>query len=436
MSDDPYTFPIPPFPHFAAGFHSMNRFVLALGVLFIACAVRAADWPQFRGPNSDGNYTGPKLPTEWGTDKNVVWKTPIPGHGWSSPIIWKGKVYLTTAVPKPEGFSLQALCIDAPKGTILWTTEVFIEDTKTAPKVHNKNSHASPTPLTDGERLYVHFGHMGTAALTLDGKIVWKNDKNKYKPVHGNGGSPILAGDNLVFSIDGGDMQAVLALNKKTGNQAWKTDRKSTATQPFSFSTPLLIKQGGKELIISPASGFVAAYDAKTGAETWRFRYPVPGYSVIPQPVQGNGMVYVSTSYNNPVVLAIKPNGSGDITSSNLAWSAQKGGPHTPSMLVIGENLFMVTDKGFAAFLDAKTGEVHWSEQRLGGGFSASPIHHDGKIYLTNETGQGWVLAASKEFKEISKSDLKERTFATFAAVDGALYIRTETTLYRFGEKK
>ncbi len=414
----------------------MKPFVLIVCCAFAASSLNAADWPQFRGPNSDGNYTGPKLPTEWGTDKNVVWKTPIPGHGWSSPIVWKGRVYLTTAVPKAETFSLQALCLDAAKGSILWTTEVFVEDSKSAPRIHSKNSHASPTPVTDGERLFVHFGHMGTAALTLDGKIAWKNDKNKYKPVHGNGGSPILAGDNLVFSIDGADMQVVVALNKKTGEQVWKTDRKSKSTQPFSFSTPLLIKQGGRELVVSPASGFVAAYDVKTGTEAWRFRYPVPGYSVIPQPVLGDGLVYLSTSYNNPVVLAIKPNGSGDITSSNLAWSAQKGGPHTPSMLLIGDNLFMVSDKGFAAFLDGKTGDVHWSEQRLGGGFSASPIYHDGKIYLTNETGQGWVLAASKEFKEISKSDLKERTFATFAAVDGALFIRTEKHLYRFEEKK
>ena len=412
----------------------MKPFVL-FAALVVAAPLVAADWPQFRGPNSDGNYTGPKLPTEWGTDKNVVWKTPIPGHGWSSPIVWKGKVYLTTAVPKGEDYSLQALCIDAAKGTIDWNKEVFVQEGKTAPKIHSKNSHASPTPITDGERLYVHFGHMGTAALDLKGNVVWSKTDLKYKPVHGNGGSPVLVGDNLVFSIDGTDMQVVAARNKNTGAVAWKTDRKSKATQPFSFSTPLTIQEGGKEIVISPASGFFAAYDAKTGAELWRFRYPVPGYSVIPQPVVGNGLVYVSTSYNKPVVLAVKPTGVGDITSSNLAWSAEKGGPHTPSMLVIGENLFMVSDAGFATFLNAKTGDVHWSE-RVGGAYSASPIHYEGKIYLTNETGQGKVLAASKEFKEISKSDLKERTFATFAAVEGALFIRTEKHLYRFEEKK
>jgi outer membrane protein assembly factor BamB len=413
----------------------MNRFALVLCAIFTTTIVHAVDWPQFRGPNSDGNYTGPKLPTEWGVETNVAWKTPISGHGWSSPIVWKGKIYLTTAVKSGENYSLQAVCVDAKSGKIDWQKEVFVEDAKSIPPPHDKNSHASPTPVIEGERLYVHFGHMGTAALKLDGAIVWTNNKLKYRSVHGNGGSPILAGDNLVFSADGGDQQFVAALNKKTGEQVWKTDRKSKAVQPFSFSTPLLLQEGGKDVIVSPASGFVATYDAKTGEELWRFRYPVAGYSVIPQPVSGNGLIYISTSYNAPVVLAVKPTGKGDVTDSNLAWSAKKVGPHTPSMLLIGEDLFMVSDGGMATFVNAKTGDVHWSE-RVGGGYSASPIYHDGKIYLTNETGQGKVLAAAREFKEISTNDLKERTFATFAAADGALFIRTEKHLYRFEDKK
>jgi outer membrane protein assembly factor BamB len=406
----------------------------ALFLIALGSAAPAADWPQFRGPHSDGRYEGPPLPTEWGTDKNVAWKTEVPGKGWSSPIIWKGKVYLTTAVQDGDKYSLQALCVNAADGKIAWQKEVFVEDGKTAPKPHTKNSHASPTPLTDGERLYVHFGHLGTAALGLDGKVLWRNDKLKYGPVHGNGGSPILAAGHLVFSADGGDKQFVVALNKATGEVAWKTDRKSTATQPFSFGTPLLIDVGGKQQIVSPASGFVAAYDPKGGAELWRCRYPVPGYSVIPQPAFGHGLLYVSTSYNNPVVLALKPGGTGDVTEKNLAWSAKKGGPHTPSLLLAGDELYLLADKFNLTCLDAKTGEAHYTE-RIGGEYSASPIAANGKIYITAEDGKGLVVAAGKEFKVVSRSDLKEKTYATFAAADGALYVRTETKLYKFAEK-
>jgi outer membrane protein assembly factor BamB len=197
----------------------------------------AADWPQFRGPTGDGRYEGAALPTEWGPDKNVVWKTPIPGEGWSSPIVWKGKVYLTTAIQKTgktADYSLQALCLDAVSGKIDWQKEVFLESAGVAPKIHKKNSHASSTPVTDGERLYVHFGHMGTAALSLDGKqVLWKTNKLNYKPVHGNGGSPILVDDKLVFSCDGADVQFIVALNKKTGAVVWKTDRKTTHPKGF-----------------------------------------------------------------------------------------------------------------------------------------------------------------------------------------------------------
>jgi outer membrane protein assembly factor BamB len=412
----------------------ITRFALFLFALGAVSAARAEDWPQFRGSHADGNYTGATLPNEWGTDKNVTWKKEIPGTGWSSPIVWKGKIYVTTAVPQDGGgYSLKALCLDSKDGTIDWAKEVFVEDAK-APKPHSKNSHASPTPITDGERIYVHFGHMGTAALSLKGQILWAKSDLKYSPVHGNGGSPILVGDNLVFSIDGGDKQMVAARNKKTGVVAWTTDRQSKAVQKFSFSTPLLVSEGGRQQIISPASGFVAAYDPKSGHELWRAMYPVPGYSVIPQPVAGQGLVFISTSYNSPVLLAVKPGGKGDVTKSNITWSAKKGVPHTSTPILVGEELYFLSDGGNLTCVDAKTGDQHWSE-RVPGTYSASPIAADGKIYLTNETGTGTVVAAGKEFKQISKNELQEKTFATFAAADGALYIRTEKHLYRFDQK-
>ncbi len=376
------------------------------------------------------------MPTEWGPNKNVVWKTPIPGEGWSSPIVWKGKVYLTSAVQKTgktADYSLQAFCVDAKSGKIDWQKEVFAESAATAPKIHKKNSHASATPVTDGERLYVHFGHMGTAALSLDGKqILWKTNKLAYKPVHGNGGSPILVEDKLVFNCDGGDAQFIVALNKKTGAVVWKTDRKTTHSNGFSFATPQLISDDGKKLIVSPGSGLVAAYEPVKGTEVWRVNYN--GYSLIPRPVFGNGLLYVATGYNTPVLHAIKPAGKGDVTSSNIVWTAKKSVPHTPSLLFDNDELYMVSDAGIASCLNAKTGEPYWNE-RIPGNYSASPIAHDGKIWFTSEQGNGVVLAAGKEFKIIKQNDMQEKTFASFAAVDGALFVRTEKQLFRFEQK-
>jgi outer membrane protein assembly factor BamB len=408
----------------------MNPYALIVGALFVSIAtVSAADWPQFRGPTGDGHYEGPPLPTQWGPDKNVVWKTPIQGHGWSSPIVWKGKVYLTTAVEKSGGYSLQALGIDAKTGKIDWTKELFVEDSTKAPKPHAKNSHASPTPVTDGERLYVHFGHMGTAALSLDGKqVFWKTNKLAYKPVHGNGGSPILVDDKLVFSCDGGDVQFIVALNPKTGAVVWKTDRKTTHAKGFSFCTPQVITENGKKMIVSPCSGLVAAYDPAKGTEIWRV--PYDGYSLIPRPVFGNGLVYIATGYNTPSLQAIKPDAKAD-AASRVAWTMKRSVPHTASLLLNNEDLFMVSDAGTASCLNAKTGEVYWAE-RIAGNYSASPIYHDGKIWFTSEQGNGTVVEASHEFKVVEKNNLDERTFASFAAVDGALFVRTDKQLYRF----
>lgn len=259
-------------------------------VLITASITAGGDWPQFHGPTGDGHYAGPKLPTAWGPDTNVAWKTQIPGKGWSSPIVSNGKVYLTTAVPQSGGLSLRAICVDARSGKIDWDVEALhVEKT---PYAHAKNSQASPTPATDGERLYVHFGHIGTAALDLTGKALWTRTKLYEKPVHGNGGSPILVDGLLVFSCDGADKQFVIALNTKDGTTAWQTPRETTASKMFSFSTPTVVENSGTNEIISVGSEIAAGYDAKTGKELWRSKFQ--GYSVIPKPVVGHGMVYFS----------------------------------------------------------------------------------------------------------------------------------------------
>lgn len=410
------------------------KIVLAL-VLALSHSVRAENWPEFRGPTGQGHYAGKNLPIEWSTTKNVAWKQPIPGKGWSSPIIQDGKIYVTSAVTLKDSkdLSLKAICLDAGKGTILWQTEVFKQDGAKAPKIHGKNSHASPSPLTDGKRLFVHFGHQGTACLDFDGSIVWKTQEHRYAPVHGNGGTPIFVGERLVFSTDGSDKQFVIALNKADGKTAWKTSRNSKVVQPFSFSTPLAIPVNGKTQVISPGSGAVVAYDADKGAELWRASYE-GGYSVIPRPVYGHGMIFIGTGYNTPNVLAVKVDGKGDVTKTHIAWTLKKGAPHTPSLLLVGDELYMVSDGGLATCVDAKTGNVHYQE-RVPGNYSASPFYADGKIFLQSEQGVTTVLRAGTKFEVLASSDLKEKTFASYAVADGAIYLRTESQLYRIHAK-
>ncbi|HWG42630.1 MAG TPA: PQQ-binding-like beta-propeller repeat protein [Gemmataceae bacterium] len=415
----------------------MVRHVFTLTTLFVLClapVVRADDWPEFRGPTGQGLVTNGELPTTWGKDKNVVWKQTIPGKGWSSPVIVGGRVYLTTSATRKESGDqhLEALCLDAANGKIVWEKEIFRSDAKKSPRIHGKNSHASPTPLVRGERLFVHFGHQGTACLDLEGKVLWKNTSLHYAPVHGNGGSPILVEDALVFSCDGGDKRFIAALNVANGDVRWKTDRTIEASRKFSFSTPLLIVVDGKKQIISPGSNVVCAYDPANGREIWRVRYD--GYSVIPRPVYGQGLLFICTGYNTPSLLAIRPDGKGDVTDTHVVWKTRKAVPHTPSPLLVGEELYFVSDSGQASCLDARTGQVHWQE-RLGGNYSASPLFAGGKLYFQSEEGAGVVVQASKEFKLLARNALNERSLASPAAADGALFLRTEKHLYRIGAR-
>lgn len=405
----------------------MRTQITAFTALFCHLAL-GGDWPQFRGPQGQGHAETRGLPVEWATNRNVTWKQEIPGAGWSSPIVWKGRVFLTTAV-KPEGggpMSLRALGLDATSGQQVWSREVF---SVTATGGHQKNGHASPTPVTDGRRLYVHFGHYGTAALDLDGKVLWRNNSLKYPPVHGNGGSPILAGDALVFSADGSSDPFIAALDQASGKLLWRTPRSLDAKKKFSFSTPLAIEVNGTMQIISPASAGVYAYRARDGKELWRARY-AEGYSVVPRPVFGHGLVFVSSAFDRPVVYALKPDGAGDVTDTHIAWSINRGAPNTPSMLLVAGDLYFVSDSGLMSCADARTGQVHWQE-RLGGNYSASPVFADGRIYVTSEEGVTSVVQPGRTFTVLAKNDLRERTLASPAMVDGAIFLRTSAHLFR-----
>ncbi|MCH8047877.1 MAG: PQQ-binding-like beta-propeller repeat protein [Planctomycetes bacterium] len=395
----------------------------------------AADWTEFRGPSGQGLATAKNLPLEWNAKKNVAWKIPLPGKGWSSPVLAKGRLYLTTAVPvessKENDMTLRALCVDAKSGRLLWNVLVFDQDGAKAPRIQGKNSHASPTPLIEGNRLYVHFGHQGTACLDTAGKVLWRNRELKYPPNHGNGSSPILVDGAIVLSCDGSRDPFLAALDARTGKLRWKSLRKTTATRKFSFCTPLVITVDGKQQIISPGSDTVGAFDPQTGREIWRVTYI--GYSVVPRPVFGHGLVFISTSFNTPQVMAIRPDGQGDVTKTHVAWTLKKGAPHTPSLLLVGEELYLVSDRGIASCLDAVTGKVHWQE-RVEGNYSASPIYAQGRIYLQSERGRGIVLAAETKFRKLADNPLEERTLASYAVDDDALFIRTAEHLYRISK--
>lgn len=403
-------------------------------MLLVAAAsfsASAEDWPQFRGPTAQGISQEKGLPTEWDPDTNVAWKAEIPGRGWSSPSLSRGKLYLTSAVPVEgsgdDELSLDALCVDAATGKILWQTAVF-EQGPGAPKIHSKNSHASPTPIAAGDNVFVHFGHQGTACLDLNGNIQWKTNELKYAPVHGNGGSPELVDGLLIFACDGGSNPFVAALDAQTGKVRWKFDRPGGGPKKFAFCTPLTILVDGQKQVVIPGANSVSALDPQTGREIWRVNYD--GYSVIPRPVYGDGKVFISTGYDSPTSMAVRVDGQGDVTDSHVAWKVKKGSPNTPSMLLVGRELYMVSDRGVATCVDAETGEVHWQE-RVGGNYSASPVYADGYIYLQSEEGTTIVVRANTTFEKVAETGFKERTLASYAVGDGAIFVRTERNLYR-----
>jgi len=413
---------------------SSIRIVLAALANLAALSLCAHDWPEFRGPTGQGLSPAKDVPIRWSATENVAWKMAIPGSGWSSPVLVKGRLYLTTtkSIEGVKSLKLAAMCLDAADGKVLWSTNVFSPEDGAS--LHRKNSYASPTPVVRDGRLYVHFGHLGTACLDLDGQVLWRQTSIKYPPVHGNGGSPVLAGDHLIFSCDGESNPMVVALDRRTGEVRWKTPRNNDSVpRKFSFSTPLLITNAGREELISPGSGGTYAYDPTTGRALWKVSTGA-GFSVVPRPVFAHGLLFVNTDYDFPKLFAIRPGGEGDVTSTHLAWQTGRGAPSTPSALVVGEELYFVSDAGIATCADAKTGKVHWNE-RLGGGFSASPVFADGRIYFQNEEGVGYVLKAGKSFKQLAKNELGERTLASYAVDDGALFIRGADHLFRIGKR-
>jgi gluconolactonase len=440
-------------PPMSAGRPMLRGSFVAL-VAFVAGVATAADpWPQWRGPAGQGHAEAAHdLPVTWSETENVRWKTPLPGRGWSSPVVGGGLAWMTTAVEAPVSeeerkrrladtgnqpltvagaLSLRALGVDLETGKLVHDVELL---TVADPQpIHALNSYASPSPVLAAGRLYCHFGDFGTACLdTQAARVVWATRELRLNHENGPGSTPVLWRDKLIVHVDGSDTQAIAALDAATGAVAWKTPRsgKLSGNPQFkkAYGTPLVLPLDGRDVVVSPAANWLYGYDPATGRELWKVAYGDLGFSIVPRPVFAHGMLFMSTSFMQPELLALR---LGDGTAApEIAWREKKAAPSMPSPLVVGEELYMVSEKGIASSLDARTGKNLWSE-RLGGNFSSSPLFADGRIYVGNREGKTFVLRPGASFELLATNELDGGIFATPAAVGRAIYLRTEKALYR-----
>jgi len=388
-------------------------------------------WPEFRGPSGDGHAPAGDYPVEWSGETHFRWKVEVPGKAWSSPTVADGKAFLTTAVERGGDVLLGARCHSLADGALLWEREIF---TKKATPIHQKNSHASPTPLFSEGRLYAHFGHDGTACLdAADGKTLWTQTSLSYDPVHGNGGSPVLHEGKLIFSCDGRSDPFVVALRAADGSVAWRTPRGIAAQRPFSFATPLVIAiKRGKQVVV-PGSGAVVAYDPADGREIWRFRYG-EGYSVVPRPLFRDGIVYVCSGFNRAVLYAVKADGAGDVTATHLVWQDDKTVPKESSPILVEDRIYFNDDKGILSCLEAATGKEIYRERLDGqGGYSASPVFAGGNLFFHSADGVTTVVKPGDAFTKVAENRLGEHGLSSFAVVSDGFVIRTDTSLLRIG---
>lgn len=419
--------------------HALILAVVCLHAPTFVPAAPAANWPDFRGPSRNG-YAGPDAnpPTRWSNADRVKWKTPIPGQGHSSPVVWDDRVWLTTAAD--GGRSLRAVCVDAGTGRVRHDVEVFRTD-KPGPK-HTLNSYASPSPAVEAGRVYVSFGTHGVACLdAATARPVWTNRDFKLDFATGAGSSPVLYNDLLVLECDAVNDQYVLALDKRTGKQVWRTPRSKKYNPAFpekkrAFSTAVVAAIGGRDVLLSVGAQRAYGYDPATGRELWFVDHP--GYSNVARPLYHDGLVILSTGYDKADLLAVRvpadlPPGVEPVDlSGGIAWRQKQGAPYKPSPTLAAGRLYVVTDAGVARCLDLKTGDVLWA-QRLGQAYSASPLYAGGHLYFLSEKGQVHVLRPGdgKAAEVVDEFTTDEGYFASPAVVGDALILRSTGHLWR-----
>lgn len=431
---------------------------LVLTVIMDGYAGAADEWPQFRGPDSNGHARHAGIPLKWSETENVSWKVAIPGTGHSSPVISDDQIWLTTAVEAKlseeeekqrlaaiknsrgleiaGSISLRAVCVSRQTGKILHSIEVIRVDEPEP--IHSLNSYASPTPILENGLLYCHFGTYGTFAVdTRSAEIVWSNVEHHVDHQNGPGASPALWRNHLIINFDGIDTQYVAAIDKRDGKTVWQTKRSGKMNEKREFQkaycTSAIVEGDQRSQVISPGADWVYSYDPASGRELWKASYGTLGFSTVPLPVYGNGLVFVSTSFIRPRLLAVRYDGSEAKDGSLIEWQMDGQLPQKPSMLLIDDELYFVTDKGIGMCLDARTGSEHWKE-RIEGNYSASPLYANGRIYFFSQEGRSVVIEPGRDFRQLTDNSLDGGFMASPAVAGDALFVRTDTHLYRIEE--
>jgi outer membrane protein assembly factor BamB len=414
----------------------LKSILFASGLLALVSFAAAQDnWPQFRGPHANSHADGTGLPTRWSETENIKWKTPLHDTGWSSPVIWGDQIWVTAATA--DGKQDFATCVDKNSGKIIHDIKLW-ENENPSPLGNALNGYASCTPVIEPGRVYVHFGSYGTACLdTASGKILWQRRDLPCEHFRGPGSSPILFENLLIFHMDGYDFQYIVALDKGTGETVWKTDRNieygtKNGDMMKGFSTPLVIEAAGKTQLVSPSSMATISYDPRTGREYWRVTYKT--HSGAAMPAFGHGLLYLNTGFGAADLMAVRPDGDGDVTLTHVVWTAKKSIGSKPSQLLVGDLIFNVDDDpGVASCIDAHTGQELWSK-RLSGKYSASPLYADGKVYYCSEDGSTTVVKPSREYTELATNTLEDGFMSSPAVTGKALILRTRSAIYRVEE--
>ena len=414
------------------------------GLLPILCSllplglgVHAENWPQFRGPTGQGISHETNLPITWSETNHVSWKTSLPGESWSSPIVWQGSVFVTTATDGGE--SCRVLALDRNSGAMLWNKEVLRQ---VPGHKQSRNTYATPTPATDGERVFACFGDGSFVAVDFNGNVLWTNREYQFYGEHGLGSSPILYRGLLIMARDGSsdgenkllgwqkswDRSYVLALDTRTGQQRWKGKR---GLSRISHGVPAVWEHDGTAEIVSEAGDVLQGFDALTGERLWTSE--VIGEGKVPSVVIGEGMAFTSGGWGGKeTIKAFRLGLRGDLKETQLVWEQKSGMPKIPSMLYSSPHLFAVTESGVATCLKAATGELVW-RQRIGGNFSASPVTAEGRIYFLGDNGETTVIEAGSEFKVLARNSLHEKVQASMAISNGRIFIRSEKSLFCIG---
>jgi outer membrane protein assembly factor BamB len=401
-----------------------------------------ANWPDFRGPDQNGHAVSTELPLHWSETNHVKWKTPISHKGWSTPVVWGDQIWLTTATESGNEFF--AVCVAASTGKILFNERIF-ECARPEPLGNRLNSYASCSPVIEAGRVYVHFGSYGTACLDTESfKVIWKRDDLPCRHYRGPGSSPVLFNDLLILTMDGVDVQYLVALDKRTGRTVWKTDRtadwndlepdgRPRAEGDFrkAYSTPLIVEMRGQKQMLSLGSKAAYSYDPATGREIWKFNHP--SFSGAARPVFDGTNAFISTGHGNGEIICVRANGQGDISDSHVVWRNNRGFPRMPSPVLANGLLFMVTDSGIASCVDAATGTQQWQE-RLGGDYAASVLATGDRIYFFGQDGKTTVVKVARTFEVLATNRLDDGFMASPAVAGNALILRTKAHLYRIAK--